>query len=295
MIEEVVNPDTKFDVIAGVESLVDKSLLRRLDVPGETRYQMLETIREFAAEQLDEAGEGDIVRSNHADWCLRLGESLLEPMRGWAGLRQLDRVAPERDNFRAALTWLHGIGDCARIIPMTFSVQGLLWVRSERREGLHWLECALESCRDAPTLDLAPLKSLAGRHLANFGNSELGTRLAEEALETQKSGSDQWEIGRAAIVLGVIVSDKGEFERGLALCAEAIEKFRAVGDRYWEAMALQAYASAALGIGDLALARESVRSALETLRGFEPAWSLCRSLHTFAVLALQGIVPRRRQ
>ncbi|MDP9368760.1 MAG: NB-ARC domain-containing protein, partial [Chloroflexota bacterium] len=94
------------DILEGVASLVDKSLLRRTEHPGdEPRFGMLETVREYAQEQLDASGEQAGVQDRHLGWCLALAESAEPELRGAAQGTWLDRLEGEHDNLRAALTW----------------------------------------------------------------------------------------------------------------------------------------------------------------------------------------------
>ena len=104
--------DLNLDLLDGTESLVDKSLLQRVEqANGESRFVMLETIREYALEKLQASGEDKVTRRAHAAYCLVLAE---EEATGQSGAEQAEwhnRLALEHDNFRAALEWLTETGD----------------------------------------------------------------------------------------------------------------------------------------------------------------------------------------
>ena len=98
--EQVAGTDD-LDVLLLVAALVDKSLL--VHEPAQGRYRMLETIRQFAWEELRRAGEEDELRARHRDWCLALAEAteFATP----AATAGMARLAVEQDNLRAALEW----------------------------------------------------------------------------------------------------------------------------------------------------------------------------------------------
>ena len=93
------------DVLTGLEELADQSLLRRQPDFDEPRLVMLQTIREFAAERLEETGEADLVRDRHAAAFAALAEGAEGRLFGDERKAQLDRLEVDHDNFRAALDW----------------------------------------------------------------------------------------------------------------------------------------------------------------------------------------------
>src|SRR5205823_13619090 len=99
--EEICGAD-----LDSVQSLVDKSLLRF----DEERYPMLETIREYAAERLEDSDEAAEVRRRHADFFLALAESANMSAEGDYG-RRYDVIPPEQDNLRAAIDWAVATGE----------------------------------------------------------------------------------------------------------------------------------------------------------------------------------------
>jgi predicted ATPase len=95
------------DMLDGMASLVDKSLVQQVESEGhESRFVMLETIREYALEKLAVSGEQAPTRRAHAAYCLVLAEEGATEQGGPAGTEWLERFALEHDNFRAGLDWL---------------------------------------------------------------------------------------------------------------------------------------------------------------------------------------------
>ena len=103
--------DLDLDLLDGTSSMVDKSLLQQVEQPnGESRFVMLETIREYAREKL-EASEEKATNRAHAAYCLVLAEEEATEQSGAKGPDWLERFTLEHDNFRAALEWLTETGD----------------------------------------------------------------------------------------------------------------------------------------------------------------------------------------
>src|SRR5262249_42552814 len=94
------------DVLDGVQSLLDKSLLvEREGRNGEPRYWMLETIHEYAREKLQESGEGDVLAREHALYFMSLAEEAEPELTSNRQAEWLNRLEDENDNLRAALRW----------------------------------------------------------------------------------------------------------------------------------------------------------------------------------------------
>ncbi len=100
-----------FDVLDGVAQLVDKSLVVADQRGDGTRYRLLETIRQYALERLDDAGETDTVRRRHAEWCVDFATRAHAGMRSPDELAWTTRLERESDNLRAGVTWAAGVGD----------------------------------------------------------------------------------------------------------------------------------------------------------------------------------------
>ena len=99
------------DVLDGVAQLVDKSLVVADREGDETRYRLLETIRQYALERLDEAGLSDTVRRLHAEWCAEFIARASIGVHGREEVHWLARLNPEIENLRAGVTWAAEIDD----------------------------------------------------------------------------------------------------------------------------------------------------------------------------------------
>jgi predicted ATPase len=149
-------PWAPLDVLNGVASLVDKSLIQQEVGPGgEPRFLMLETIREYGLEQPAASGEADEIRRLHAIWSLTLAEQLpsIEPV-----VMDLDRIERELPNLRLALAWAEETGAAGTGLRLARALHPLWMLRNHRSEGRRWLESVLS--RDVGTPSVARAAAL---------------------------------------------------------------------------------------------------------------------------------------
>jgi predicted ATPase/transcriptional regulator with XRE-family HTH domain len=221
-----------FAVFNHVASLVEQSLLR--PIPGATdepRYQMLETVREYASERLAASGEEAGIRDAHAAFCLALAERAELELTGPAQSAWLDRLEVEHDNLRAAQGWVS-----TRDAPTAIGVRlaGALWRfwwrRGHYREGRAWLEEAL--AQDVGT-EAQRAKALygAGSLATEQGDHEQATTLLEAALAAARTAGEQAVVALALTDLGSIARQQGAYERAIQFHGEALALRRESGDR----------------------------------------------------------------
>ena len=150
----------------GISSLVENSLLRAAThSDGEPRYSMLETVREYALERLDERGEQEQLRRQHADFFVTLAQDAEAGLMGPEQMRWFDRLDQELANLRAVFGWLLAIGEVEPVLRAAVA----LWAFWETRlpsEGCRWLEAGLSGtgvasrgARAAGLLELGPARS----------------------------------------------------------------------------------------------------------------------------------------
>ena len=151
--------DLALDVLDGLDSLTQKSLLRPEDgADGESRFTMLETIREYGLERLDATGDADTVRRAHADYFLTLAETAEPQLTSSDQVAWLNRLGAEHDNFRSALGWLEQGDEVDTRLRIVAALWRFWWMRGHSAEGRGWLDRALANA------DAAPLAS-SGRGL----------------------------------------------------------------------------------------------------------------------------------
>jgi hypothetical protein len=188
--EAVVGTESGLDVFAGITALVEKSLLRQEEgASGEPHFRMLETVREYGLECLDESGEGDPTRGRLAAWILALTEQAEPDAFGGAiSPAWVDRLDEELPNVRTAVAWLLARGDAARALRLLVAAEDYWTQRHLTDAELHaWLPTALVAAPDAPARDRcrradhAPARRAAWPRCAGVGGDE--RRRAAAALE----------------------------------------------------------------------------------------------------------------
>ena len=233
-IEAVCNTkqDLELDVLEGIESLVDKSLIQHVErLDGESRFVLLDTVREYAAERLAESGEENATRRAHAAYCLVLAEESAsytsDPSRtAWVHLFELDH-----DNFRAALEWLTHTGNADWGLRLGAALFQFWDMREHLTEGRDRLGKLLK-------LDSAAARSNI-RARALFAAGVLATEQADyaaasaltgESLEIARELNDARGVAIALNALAVIARDHGDLSTSRSLFEESLAAWRALGD-----------------------------------------------------------------
>ena len=232
-----------------LQSLLEKSLIRRREADHGVRYWILETIRGYAAERLEAAGEGLETRDRHACWYRELVGRAAPYLTGVTQLSWLDTLTEELDNIRAVLAYLEH--DRLGRLELATPLWRLWETRGHIREAQRWLEppSDLEQMAD-PELATRSLV-VASRIAWKQGDLDRGRALAERARDVACRSEDGHLLGLASENLGIAVG-LSDFERGYELLLEGVAEYRAAGDRVGLASALNnlAYAQVELGLVD---------------------------------------------
>ena len=132
------------DILELLSRLVDKSLVVAEAVEGEARYRMLEPIRQYGLEQLEQRGNADAARRRHAAFFLALAEESEPELRGPQQGEWLERLEMEHDNLRAALSWALGQEEETELELRLGGALGEFWhLRGYLSEGRRWLQAGL--------------------------------------------------------------------------------------------------------------------------------------------------------
>jgi tetratricopeptide (TPR) repeat protein len=236
--EALCDPDGALgiDVLDGLESLVEKSLLRqKADADGEPRFWMLETIREYACEQLQASGELEAGRRSHACYFAEVAEELdLESRTGdHAGV--LARIDNDYANLRAAIDWARAKDDGELLLRLATSLWGFWATRGVVTEGSKTLEDALELSGQRPAralLGAVSLRLLGGSILG--GSSDLLAD-AREALDACERLGDDFSLAQAwnliGRVQGTLLGSLGQGEDALQQALSYAERGNFAAER----------------------------------------------------------------
>ena len=261
--------DTDLDLLA---SLVDKSLVRMRD--GE-RYWMLETIREYALDRLDELHEAEEIRRRHAEHFLALAEDaephLRDGSREW--LELLDR---DHDNLRVALDQLEACGDVKRVLRLAGAVSWL-WHWRYLAEGRRRLESALLA-DTGPVAARAKALNGAAQLAMNAGDVAAARVRAEEAVALHGAGDDRWGRAYSVFLLGWATHDSGDPRAAQPLLEESVRLFAELDDERLGLFASHVLAWSCYSVGQRERARalweDSLRRARAVANRYLEALSL---------------------
>jgi predicted ATPase/class 3 adenylate cyclase len=255
--EEVADatPDT-------LQSLLDKSLVRRRDTELGPRYWLLETVREYALEQLGEARERETLRQRHAQCFLRLAEESWRPLRGPEQKTWLRRLTIDEGNLRAALAWSVDGGHVEIALRLAHALE-VFWIRAGRfTEATGWLDRVL--ALDSSTQPVLRARALATGGIFASGPDVAATRF-DESIPVLRESGDEEGLAFALRGLGWLHKDRGEFPQARGALEEAVNLFEKLG--HTVATRLCDLGLVAIAEGDLAGARRWLEQALAVARG----------------------------
>jgi predicted ATPase len=271
-------------VLDHLHALVDSSLVRSLENPAsEPRFGMLESVREYATEQLELAGEKTQLRRQFLAWCL----ALVQPVKpGPIDPRQLERVAPEFVNIQAALRESIGLGAIEDALWLAAALWMTWYVRGSYGEGRTWLTELLAVPGAEPVQNARAHALLAAGHLAYCQGDYAA---AEALLQEARSLADQ--LGAPQLVgairhnLAHVARWRGELAAAYQLYEEALTIFRQLGDRLWSATVLAVMASVLYEQGQLAQAGRCAEASLAFFTETDHWWGMARSLYALGRVA----------
>ncbi|MSP12497.1 MAG: adenylate/guanylate cyclase domain-containing protein, partial [Chloroflexi bacterium] len=233
------------EVLDLLTRLVDKSLVNAEDQDGETRYRLLETIRQYARDRLLESGEGDQVRDRHLQYFLQLAEEGEIQLRGPQQMAWFKRLQTEQDNFRIALQWSLGTEAGLRLAGALADFW--VWWRGEISEGRRWLEEIL-----AQTAGLgrtaARAKALCAASWFQDDSTAKRSRY-EESIAIWREVGDQRGLALALHYLGLLELEQNHLAVARQWNTESQELWRAAGDAWGLARSLLVKVDLAVHMG----------------------------------------------
>ncbi|MFL5734284.1 MAG: tetratricopeptide repeat protein [Chloroflexia bacterium] len=271
-VEAVCNArqDLGMEPLEGVASLVDKSLLRQAaglramsgrgpEEEGEPRYLMLETLREYSKERLEESGEAEDLRKAHAIYFTNLAERAEPELLGPLQVAWLDRLESEQDNLRAALIWAYR--NSLEVGLRLVAGLNIYWNRRGYLvEGREWASGMVARAR------ATGLTVVAGAY----------------------SGSIAASMARALYTLGLIAFRQGHFVAAGDLLTESVQTYKDLrerGDARGLAESLNVLGIVKSRLENMAARRALHEEALELARQAGDEWSVARSLYQLGHVA----------
>lgn len=271
------NPISRADVLDLLSHLIDKSLvLAETQHGAEARYYFLETLRQYAAEKLEDAGEATLVRDRHRDWYLRLAEEVEAESRGANQKVWFDRAEQEQANTRTALAWSDKNGAVEAELRIASALLHFWIVRGYLREGQEWLEGALPHSESVPAQVRAKAFHVTGTLAARQGEYPAARQFLEQALELRRHLADPRAISVSLNNLATVAIDQGDYAHARELLDESIGIKRQLGDK----------TGLAYSLGNLGEVERHLGEYGQALAFYEESLSLLRELDNQETVAM---------
>jgi predicted ATPase/class 3 adenylate cyclase len=266
------------DTLDLLASLVAQNLVVFEELDGESRYRMLETIREFGEEQLTASGKDPAARARHAAWCLAFAERVGPMARGPDAARSLAALEREHANLRSALSWLAERGDGLRLARLAGALSWFWQEHAHYREGFRWLEEALNLGEDAPAAVRLRVLTGLGALAWYIADESYSHRRVAQALELAQALGDRAAEAYLLGNLGVHASERGDFDEADGQFAASLNVAREVGDPGPVVLALHNMAHQEWARGQLALALSRLEEVLDIARAHHLGWIIPSTL-----------------
>jgi len=280
--EAVCNPaeDADIDFLEGMSSLVDKSLQRQEEqLGGESRFRLLEMIREYGLGRLLETEEAVVIRERHANFFLKLAEQSEPELLGPNQEVWLDRLEVEHDNLRAALEWSTESAQVEIGLRLGGALRRFWETRGYLAEGRRRLAKLLVIASGFDQLKPRMKALYAAGVLADAqGDYPSARALFEENLAINRALGDKWGIANSLNNLGIIAVRNNNYAAARSLYEESLEAWREIGNRSAAAMSLSNLGNVAEGQGDYVAACSLYEEGLTIFKELRDARGIASSL-----------------
>jgi predicted ATPase/DNA-binding CsgD family transcriptional regulator len=238
------------EILDLLSALVSKSMVIAERRAGkDSRYHLLETVRQYAREKLLAAGESEHLHARHLRFFVQLGEEAETKLRGPEQIVWLNRLESNLDNVRAALDYSltsRASVDAEAGLRLAVALRTFWGIRGHWREAHAWLEAALAR-RGVPARSLARAEALHVAASMGFEAPAIAQARAEAAesveIFRQAGPAGRPGLAHALITLGNLGWALGDFGPKLTMLQESVRLFRELGDKWGLALALRALAA----------------------------------------------------
>jgi predicted ATPase/DNA-binding CsgD family transcriptional regulator len=272
------------NVLDLLEALADKSLVVVESAAADTRYRMLDTVREYAASLLDQVGETALMRQRLCDYTVRETDRLMRigmalvPASWPARVEVFGRFDAELGNLRSVLAYCLAAKDAERGLRICAAMRPVWIVRGTFAEGAEWLDAFLGLGESAGSA-AARGPALIGRaQLALASDTAWAEQLARQGLKLcSEAGQDFWAAA-ASNLLTEAALHSGRLDEAAARAQVAQQVARKAKDRWNEGYALGTGAAAAGRRGQLREAQRLAEASLAIMREIDHQWGAARTL-----------------
>ncbi len=276
------------DILDLLTQLVDKSLVVAETRDAEARYRLLETVRQYARDRLQDSGEANDVRRRHRDWYQALAEQAYPEMfRGQRLELWLERLETEHDNLRAALQWSKAEKDGAEAGLRLAGALWWLWFQHDHwSEGVGWLEGALARSAEAPPYVLPWALFGASQFAWRRRDYALATTLGENGLVLCRGLGNKECSAWTLLNLGIVSMRQEDYERATRLFDESLNLSHELANDFAHGTALVQVGIMARYQGDYERSAALHSQSLALLRKVGNRWSIAYALSRLGFVAV---------
>jgi DNA-binding CsgD family transcriptional regulator len=274
------------EVLQLLSGLANKSLVEA-DTEGRVRYRLLEPVRQYAREMLEEGTGATAVRDRHAAFFLALAEKAEPQLKGPGQVEWLQRLEEENDNLRAAMAWLLEKSEVETAVRLAFA-QWVFWmIHGHQGEGRRWIEAALAKGEDLAMHARAKALQVQASTHYGLGSPEELERICDQALRLFRRVGDR--LGEAYMLASkaVAIMQRGDVDKAAQLFKQVIGLGSELGEKWGVSGALSHLGSIYLGQGDYERATHYFEEGLALSQEIGNKLSVATALYNLA-LAAQG-------
>jgi non-specific serine/threonine protein kinase len=268
------------DILSGISSLNDNSLLRRVEPAGQVpRFVMLETVREYGLEQLRKNGHDHETRERHAHWMSAWMDDVKQRIIGPEMPSLLDRCETEHDNLRAALTWLISQGSIDAGLQLANDSFAYWMYRGYFIDANARFEDLITRAGSEPSPQLARALGHKGQLNQALSNFERAMELTVQSIEMARQIGDQQTYALTTYHLADLLYTMGEFDPAEQYLLEALTLFEAQNDLVWSSLSLAMLSLIVHRRGDHEAAGQMVEEGLARAQESGYGWGIAICLN----------------
>jgi tetratricopeptide (TPR) repeat protein len=275
--EAVCNPQGELDVLGGVEILLDNSLIKIASTEyDEPRFELLQTIREYALEKLQDKGEMDILQERHAAYFNQRSDEIMWDLYSTSSVEFLGFLEREQDNYRAALTWSLGSPERLAVGIQITSRIFWFWYRfGHFHEGREWCERLISRSGELGKQPLRGMLLMTAGMMAMWETDlDAAAEYSLESLEIWRIHEEPEGMGFSLLTLGVVLLNQGRDDQARPYLEESIEVFKEIGATWPQGTALVHLGNVALGQGDIDAALVYLERGEQIARQIGDPWQI---------------------
>jgi predicted ATPase/DNA-binding CsgD family transcriptional regulator len=235
-IEAICTPDLNLEALDGLAALCDQSLISVQHLGNEARFLMLETIREYATQMLEQSQEATTIKTRHVDYFLAVVEQADTALLGAEQAIWLETLEREHANLRTALTWGLEARDAERALRLSGALAAFWQTHGHLTEGADWLKLSLE-------LEGSP--AARAKALAGYGGCLLQQGSLDQAQQVYLLANALWhEVGNTKAIasifnnLGLIARRRKQYDLASERLLQALELGRSIDSPWFVAAVL---------------------------------------------------------